>query len=81
MKALVLSSLLASSVAFAAGAVIDSKVLPPDAAAKLEQEISAARLRHPGAFTNVESVHRQLAKLDEGKRGRMAPLVSHLGRL
>ncbi len=72
---------LLATAAFGNGAVISPSALPVDVAAQYEQEIAAARLRDPGSFALVEALHHGLGKMDENKRGRMAPVASRLRKL
>ncbi len=81
MKAIFTAVLLFNSTAFAAGAVLAEGSLSQESSSQLSSEISAARLRDPGAFEALRQVHGRLGELDARKRGRTAPIASVLRAL
>lgn len=83
MKRLVLSlSVLLSTSAFAAGALVAPQSLPADVLKTVRASVDAARAKQPAAFAGVTALKGKLASLDKNKRGRMAlvtPALKGLG--
>lgn len=80
MKALVMS-LVCSSVALAAGAVVPQESLPADFVKLARREIAQAKKAAPEAFEAVAATRAQVPALDARKRGRFAPVTTQLASL
>lgn len=76
-----LACLLGSASARADGALLPTTALPGAAKAALVADVAQAKQRVPTSFAAVKELRSRLSELDEGKRGRAAPLTAMLKSL
>jgi hypothetical protein len=80
VKAIIVS-LVVSSAALAAGAVVSAEALPADFVKLAKREIALAKKTNPEMFEAVAATRSQMGRLDARKRGRFAPVTTQLASL